>query len=120
MRISDSVNFGVAFVAGGLAGGLAAAVTNPLDVIKTRAQAHDVPVSAVCQQAEGAVAAAIHAPFASPKSRIGIASVVRQIVEEEGLVRGMSAGVVPRVVWLSTVTSLTFAFYEISRIWMNP
>ena len=34
----DDENLGVQLVAGGLAGGLSAACTNPLDVIKTRLQ----------------------------------------------------------------------------------
>jgi solute carrier family 25 S-adenosylmethionine transporter 26 len=81
-----------ALFCGGVAGGLAAALTNPLDVIKTRMQAE---------------------PDAHEVRRGFFCTAKRIWTSEGGSV--LWAGVVPRVLWLTAVTSLTFGFYEASR-----
>lgn len=93
--LTELSSFSVALAAGGAAGAVAAAVTNPLDVIKTRLQL-----------------------VSDSRTATSYRQTVAGILHEEGI-RGLTAGVVPRTVWMTLVTSLTFSFYEISRLWLG-
>lgn len=75
-------------VTGGLAGALAGALTNPLDVL-------------VCRfQTQG-----------EPRKYHSVRHAFSCIMREEGL-RGFTRGLVPRVLWLTPYASLQFAAYE--------
>ncbi|KAF0852777.1 mitochondrial solute carrier family 25 (mitochondrial S-adenosylmethionine transporter) member 26 [Andalucia godoyi] len=90
----------VALWSGGLAGGAAAALTNPLDVVKTRLQLNTVPVGI------------------SHTGKVGIAEMTKLMWRHEGF-KSFASGVLPRTVWMTAVTSLTFAFYEASRVYLQ-
>jgi len=70
---------------GSIAGAVAAAITTPLDVIKTR--------------------------IMLSKGKIPIGSVARSIIEENG-VRALFAGIGPRVFWISTGGAIFLGSYE--------
>uniref|UniRef100_A0A0G4G459 Uncharacterized protein n=1 Tax=Chromera velia CCMP2878 TaxID=1169474 RepID=A0A0G4G459_9ALVE len=76
----------VQFLAGGTAGFVAAVLTNPIDVIKTRVQTHRGP-------------------------RIGVFDHVRRLWREEGL-RGFQRGIAPRVAAAMPSCALSMACYE--------
>nr|XP_054769952.1 S-adenosylmethionine mitochondrial carrier protein-like [Lytechinus pictus] len=83
-------------VCGSFAGGIAAAVTTPLDVMKTRIM------------------------LASKDSSLGrgvVSKVAGDIIREKGL-RGLFAGVVPRVMWISIGGFVFLGMYEKSKIVM--
>lgn len=73
-------------VCGSIAGGVAAAATTPLDVIKTRIMLH--------------------------KERIGISTLVRQILAEEGP-RVFLNGIGPRTCWISAGGAIFLGCYEL-------
>lgn len=81
-------------ICGAVAGGTAATLTTPLDVVKTRI---------------------ILAEKGSRTAQGNVVSVVRQVVETSG-VRGLFAGVVPRVMWISLGGSIFLGVYEKVRI----
>eukprot|EP01120_Amphizonella_sp_Union-15-10_P014423 TRINITY_DN6981_c0_g1_i1.p1 TRINITY_DN6981_c0_g1~~TRINITY_DN6981_c0_g1_i1.p1 ORF type:complete len:307 (-),score=45.61 TRINITY_DN6981_c0_g1_i1:95-1015(-) len=76
-------------LAGGGAGALAAGITNPLDVSKTRLQT------------QGDVG----------KTYSGVAGTLAKLWKEEGI-RGYSRGIVPRMVFFSTSAGIAWATYE--------
>ncbi|KAF0299109.1 S-adenosylmethionine mitochondrial carrier protein [Amphibalanus amphitrite] len=76
---------------GGVAGGVSAAVTTPLDVAKTRIMLADR-----------------HSQLASG----GLVAALRIIRQENGFA-GLFAGVVPRVLWISTGGSVFFGSYSL-------
>ncbi|XP_037089917.1 S-adenosylmethionine mitochondrial carrier protein-like isoform X2 [Pollicipes pollicipes] len=75
---------------GGVAGGLSAAITNPLDVAKTRIMLADRHT----EMAHG-----------------GILTALRCIRRQDGI-RGLFAGVVPRVLWISIGGTVFFGSYS--------
>ena len=84
---------GEAALCGAAAGGVAAAVTTPLDVAKTRIM------------------------LARPGSReaaVGIISVLRMIAAEAGT-RGLFAGLLPRIAMISLGGAIFFGVYEECR-----
>eukprot|EP00198_Chlamydomonas_reinhardtii_P009992 XP_001699329.1 predicted protein [Chlamydomonas reinhardtii] len=85
----DEETLQVQLVAGGLAGGCAAAVTNPLDVVKTRLQTAD-------------------------PAKYGSAAVIptlRQIVREEGM-QALWQGLKPRVLFHIPAAAVCWGTYE--------
>lgn len=73
-------------ICGSIAGGVAAATTTPLDVIKTRIMLH--------------------------KERIGISTLVRQMLVEEGP-RVFLNGIGPRTCWISAGGAIFLGCYEL-------
>ncbi|KAJ1975819.1 S-adenosylmethionine transporter [Dimargaris verticillata] len=84
-----------ASICGSLCGGIAAAVTTPLDVVKTRIMLSS-RTSATQHQ---------HAYYS------GIASTVKRIIAEEGW-RALFSGVGPRVAWISLGGAVFLGVYE--------
>lgn len=74
---------------GAAAGGFAAALTTPLDVIKTR----------------------IMLAESGSSSRTSITKIVKSIYREKGI-GGLFAGVVPRVMWITIGGAVFFGFYD--------
>lgn len=75
---------------GSIAGGMAAFLTNPLDVAKTRIM--------LASQTD---------PLAS-----GSLSIALRAVYDERGIRGLFAGVVPRVIWISVGAAIFLGSYE--------
>ena len=95
---SSSVPFYVYPVCGGIGGGIAAALTAPLDLIKTRLQT---------QGNSGAYK--------------GVFDCVKKICQKEG-VSTLFRGTVARVMWLSPNVAITMSFYEVAKSYfhINP
>ena len=85
---------------GSVCGGIAAAATCPLDVVKTRLMLQE---------------AAIGGNRANTSSqRIGVLSTFRSVYSEGGLPR-LFSGIVPRVLWISIGGGVFFGAYEMSK-----
>lgn len=84
-------------VCGSFAGGIAAATTTPLDVVKTRIM--------LSSSRENGLATGV------------FSKVAREIHKEKGL-RGLFAGIVPRVMWISIGGFVFLGMYEKSKIVM--
>jgi len=94
------------FCCAGVSGAAAAALTSPLDVIKTRLQT---------QGLRPAVAAG--APMGrSALPYLGMLSTIRSIAQEEGGVRGFFRGVGPRVVLAAPSAAISWGTYETIRM----
>lgn len=91
-------------VAGSTAGALAAAVTTPMDVLKTRLQTLDSQPAHSCCTA------------GKPASPPGSVELLRQIHRTEGL-RGLFAGVVPRVARAAPACAVVLSTYELLKSW---
>lgn len=81
-------------VCGAVAGGIAAAVTTPLDVAKTRIMLSSVTVGS---------------------SELRISSMLGKLYRENG-VRGLFAGVSPRVAWITVGGFIFFGIYEQTKV----
>ncbi|GAA6056944.1 hypothetical protein JCM3770_007156 [Rhodotorula araucariae] len=97
--------FAVAFASGAGSGVIAATLTNPFDVIKTRRQAL-VP--------SAAAAAAAGAVVAPPDTRT--LAVLRQIVRQEGYA-ALWAGLTPRLAKVGPACGLMIGCYEAISAW---
>lgn len=86
----------IQITAGGIAGGTAAAVTNPLDVVKTRLQTEGVT-------------------SATRYKGSGVIPVIRQIVREEG-VKALLHGIKPRVMFHIPAAALCWGTYESMKV----
>lgn len=82
---------------GSLAGGLAAAVTTPLDVVKTRLML---------------------STSTSNQRRLGIVATATQICTKEGP-KAFFKGIVPRVTWISIGGSIFLGVYEAASNVLN-
>ncbi|CAL5221301.1 g3469 [Coccomyxa viridis] len=78
-------------IAGCVSGGFAAAITNPLDLVKTRLQSKDTPYKT-------------------------IGEVVRAVVRNEGIV-GLWAGTMPSVIRAAALTATQCASYDQAKQW---
>ncbi len=74
---------------GSVAGGIAAGITTPLDVAKTRI-------------------------VLSRDASMSIVKVLKEVAAKEG-VKGLFSGVVPRVAWISVGGAVFFGSYEYSK-----
>lgn len=75
---------------GAMAGGFAAAVTTPLDVIKTRIMLAE-----------------------SGSKGIYFTKIIQSIYREKGI-GGLFAGIVPRVTWITLGGAIFFGFYDLT------
>lgn len=83
---------------GAVAGGFAAGLTTPLDVAKTRIMLADQNATTV-------------------KKNVG--QVLLGIYREKG-VRGLFAGFVPRVLWITLGGAVFFGFYDLTTQILSP
>ena len=85
---------GEAGLCGAAAGGVAAAVTTPLDVAKTRIML---------------------ARPGSSEAAAGTLAILRGVAAEEAGLRGLFAGLLPRTVWMTLGGAVFFGVYELCR-----
>ncbi|KAK3746610.1 hypothetical protein QZH41_014500, partial [Actinostola sp. cb2023] len=85
-----NVNASQSGICGAVAGGFAAAVTTPLDVVKTRIML---------------------APKDSIETRLSIYRMLLRVRKEQGI-RGLFAGVTIRVTWIAVGGAVFFGFYD--------
>lgn len=90
---------------GSAAGAVAAAVTTPLDVVKTR----------LMTQGAGSAAAGQEAALKYK----GIIDGIKKIAREEGPAT-LFSGIVPRVIWISAGGAIFFGSYEMARKHLLP
>lgn len=103
----------VTAVSAGTAGSLAAFITTPVDVVKTRmmlAASQDDPK----EQKKGSLASATQAIM----QRKGGVAVAREILAENG-VKGLFRGGLLRSVWTAFGSGLYLAVYESGRLWLG-
>ncbi|EME31823.1 Probable S-adenosylmethionine carrier 2, chloroplastic [Galdieria sulphuraria] len=86
----SSLNNTETYVSGSFAGGLAAALTNPFDVVKTRMQTQ---------------------PVGNDRKYKSLVHCFCQIMKEEGFL-AFFKGVVPRVVWIAPASGITLGVFE--------
>lgn len=92
-------------LAGSTAGALAAAVTTPMDVLKTRLQTLEgQPVHSCCTAGK---------PAGPPPRGL---ELLRDIYRAEGL-RGLFAGIVPRVARAAPACAVVLSTYELLKSW---
>ncbi|EIN12969.1 mitochondrial carrier protein [Punctularia strigosozonata HHB-11173 SS5] len=100
-------------ISAGIAGGIAATITTPIDVIKTR-----IMLAAGESEAKpnnGVVDALGHQPKA--RSQYSGWAIGRDILAEEG-VRGLWRGGTLRTVWSTLGSALYLAVYDSGRVWL--
>lgn len=100
--------YGVSFASGMLAGGIAAFVTTPFDVIKTRRQLWQSHAGGSSSASPSSAATSVYSP-AHPTS-----AVLRFVVREEG-VRGLYAGVGARLAKVAPSCAIMIATYEAGK-----
>lgn len=84
----ESVSPGEGAICGSIAGGIAAALTTPLDVIKTRLMLN--------------------------KGRINVLPLVKKIIQEEGY-SAFLKGIGPRTMWISAGGAIFLGTYEVAK-----
>mmetsp|Transcript_4050 Transcript_4050/g.4146 ORF Transcript_4050/g.4146 Transcript_4050/m.4146 type:complete len:322 (+) Transcript_4050:209-1174(+) len=121
---SGGYSVGTSLLAGCVAGAAAAAVTNPLDVIKTRIQTLDLqPLEPQPITSPSPVVEVVGAPvslFARGdryRSRTAY-QTFRQIITEEG-VSGLSRGVLPRILVQAPAVAISWTAYETAKMLMS-
>jgi solute carrier family 25 iron transporter 28/37 len=122
---SNQVSLYSSMIAGSLAGAISAAVTNPLDVIKTRLQtqylepmsfsaaipAECAPVVNVHMSSGSAVAESAGTSILQNSKVKGAFQAARQIASEEGL-RGFQRGIVTRMMVHAPAVAVSWTAYE--------
>ena len=109
LSVEEELPLGPTFMIGAYAGGIAAVITNPLEVVVTRlmVQGHTLPD------------AATRMTPSSHRSRYrGIIHGLQTIAREEGFA-GLMRGVIPRLVSNAPMAALTFAVYENIKQWFS-
>lgn len=112
-ELSLSETFSLAFVGGSAAGSLAALVTTPFDVVKTRRQLqlpHEISLS----RGGGGASAAAAATASVSRVPVRTWDIVRFIAREEGLA-GMFAGVGPRIAKVAPSCAIMIGSYELGK-----
>lgn len=115
-------------ISAGTAGSIAAVITTPVDVVKTRimlaaaeSAADDKSSSSSSNQKKGGATAKIAnaiGQVAKPPSRKGSMQIAREIVAEKGWV-GLWRGGALRAVWTMLGSGLYLGVYECARIYLG-
>lgn len=120
---NQQFSFSSSIIAGAIAGMSAAAITNPLDVIKTRLQTRglrDVVVSTTCVY-DGTITSTEKLSKLNQvnvKSSIGFLNEAKTLLAEEGF-RGLMKGVVPRMITHAPAVAISWTVYEAMKDMLN-
>ncbi|XP_055542849.1 S-adenosylmethionine mitochondrial carrier protein homolog isoform X3 [Wyeomyia smithii] len=132
---SNSFVYWSSLISGGVAGLVVDIVLFPIDTIKTRLQSERGFVRsggfqvAVCGAIAGGIAAGLTTPLDVAKTRImladehtanrsSVSTILRGILRERGI-KGMFAGFVPRVLWITLGGAFFFGFYDLTSRLLN-
>jgi solute carrier family 25, member 39/40 len=117
LEISAGANWAVSFVAGLISGSVAAVLTTPFDVVKTRKQVQLYAARASGGGGGGGgggVAGGTAVGTAAPALPTSIPAIMRTIFREEGL-RGLFAGVQMRLARVGPACALMISSYEVGK-----
>ncbi|KAN0066094.1 Carrier protein, mitochondrial [Thecaphora frezii] len=101
--------FGIAFFSGAVSGGVAAVVTHPFDLVKTRLQAEQQQQQH--RGVEGRVRLSASLRERTRETR-GVFGIVRDVVEREG-VKGLFKGLSPRTAKVAPACGVMIASFEV-------
>ncbi len=106
---SGEYNISVSMISGGVAGAIAAALTNPLDVIKTRLQTQNLEP---CPKMKFSTVVIPSIKAEEVKSGIrGAIEIAKHIYRSEGMI-GFSRGIVPRIFTQIPSVAVSWSAYE--------
>lgn len=122
---SGKFNYQTSILAGAIAGAVAAAVTNPLDVIKTRLQTQNLQPAVSgsnaidCQyykptvrvEKVGGLSGAVRRLMTAARPVEGVTVIVKRMIAEEGY-RALLKGMVPRMLTQSPAVAISWTVYE--------
>ncbi|CAI5524863.1 unnamed protein product [Closterium sp. Naga37s-1] len=100
--------------AGAVAGALSAALTTPLDVVKTRLMTQARVAVAAAGTTGAKAEAAAKAQAAAAYTYKGVASTLRRVCEEEGVL-GLTRGMTPRILYNAAFSAIGFLAFETAR-----
>lgn len=98
------------FVAGGVAGALASAVTTPLDVAKTLLNTQE--------PCPGAQAAQEVLPQTKPRPIVGVYNALQTIYKVNGI-SGFAKGLYARVLFTTPAAAISWSVYEFFKHWLS-
>ena len=120
-RRSSNIGITTALFSGAIAGAVAAAVTTPLDVVKTRLQTQHLPPCPRTVQETMGANGVMYITNTAPESGLptpasttryhGTLQTFRVIVQTEGF-RGLTRGILPRVLTNAPAAGISWAVYE--------
>eukprot|EP01082_Thalassiosira_pseudonana_P003447 g2586.t1 g2586 contig12:407497-408861(-) len=117
MKLPPSVEASHSFVSGAAAGSVAAAMTTPFDVVKTRRQMVDQTISTLSSQWSGSKfcnESKQSAAVGSDRINVGTFGHIRQIVTQEGI-SGLWRGNLTRMLKISPACAVMISTYEVGK-----
>ncbi|EPQ32257.1 uncharacterized protein PFL1_00454 [Pseudozyma flocculosa PF-1] len=104
--------FGIAFFSGALSGSVAAVVTHPFDLVKTRLQADHVVVPGGRGGEDKRLSATLRARGGGGAKHVGVFGTMKQILHKEGL-PGLFRGLSPRTAKVAPACGVMIASFEV-------
>lgn len=104
---SPSLSIQTTLLAGSGAGMAAAAVTAPLDRLKTKLQTQGLAVAHTTTAA----------PSLTPQYK-GLVQALESVIRHEGFM-GLFRGVVPRIVTHTPSVAISWTVYEVMKVWLS-
>lgn len=123
-------SFMASMIAGCVAGATAAAITNPLDVIKTRLQTQILETCPLDDTKKIFGSAVIPSSYSAPNTEVinplknknlvsNMIQTIKRIVAEDGY-RGFLRGIVPRMIIHTPSVAISWTTYEALKSFLKP